>query len=101
VIAMTAWLYIAVPKGFFPQQDSGQLMAGMRADQSVSSQAMQKKLSQVVAIIHKDPAVDTVVGFTGGGASGGAFMFVNLKPMASARRRARPSSPACARSCSA
>ena len=81
VIAMTAWLYIAVPKGFFPQQDSGQLMAGIRADQSVSSQAMQKKLRQVVGIIHKDPAVDTVVGFTGGGRAGGAFMFVNLKPI--------------------
>ncbi|RRN65396.1 efflux RND transporter permease subunit [Caulobacter sp. 602-1] len=81
VIAMTAWLYIAVPKGFFPQQDSGQLMAGMRADQSVSSQAMQKKLRQVVGIIHKDPAVDTVVGFTGGGRAGGGFMFVNLKPI--------------------
>ena len=81
VIAMTAWLYIAVPKGFFPQQDSGQLMAGIRADQSVSSQAMQKKLRQVVGIIHKDPAVDTVVGFTGGGRAGGAFMFVNLKPV--------------------
>ncbi|PIB93283.1 efflux RND transporter permease subunit [Caulobacter sp. FWC2] len=81
VIAMTAWLYIAVPKGFFPQQDSGQLMAGMRADQSVSSQAMQQKLRQVVNIIRKDKAVDTVVGFTGGGRAGGGFMFVNLKPV--------------------
>ena len=81
VIAMTAWLYIAVPKGFFPQQDSGQLMAGIRADQSVSSQAMQKKLRQVVGIIDKDPAVDTVVGFTGGNRAGGGFMFVNLKPI--------------------
>nr|WP_295108111.1 efflux RND transporter permease subunit [uncultured Caulobacter sp.] len=81
VIAMTAWLYIAVPKGFFPQQDSGQLNAGIRADQSVSSQAMQKKLRQVVNIIRKDPAVDTVVGFTGGGRAGGGFLFVNLKPI--------------------
>ena len=81
VIAMTAWLYIAVPKGFFPQQDSGQLNAGIRADQSVSSQAMQKKLRQVVNIIRKDKAVDTVVGFTGGGRAGGGFLFVNLKPM--------------------
>lgn len=81
VIAMTAWLYIAVPKGFFPQQDSGQLNAGVRADQSVSSQAMQKKLRQIVNIIRKDKAVDTVVGFTGGGRAGGAFLFVNLKPI--------------------
>lgn len=81
VIGMTAWLYIAVPKGFFPQQDSGQLNAGIRADQSVSSQAMQRKLRQVVGIIDKDPAVDTVVGFTGGGRAGGGFLFVNLKPI--------------------
>ncbi|MBI1682408.1 efflux RND transporter permease subunit [Caulobacter hibisci] len=81
VIGMTVWLYIAVPKGFFPQQDSGQLQAGMRADESVSSQAMQGKLRAVVDIIRKDPAVDTVVGFTGGNRAGGGFMFVNLKPV--------------------
>ncbi|HWT51368.1 MAG TPA: efflux RND transporter permease subunit, partial [Caulobacter sp.] len=81
VIAMTAWLYIAVPKGFFPQQDTGQLNAGIRADQSISSQAMQKKLRQVVNIIRKDEAVDTVVGFTGGARAGGGFLFVNLKPI--------------------
>jgi multidrug efflux pump len=81
VMAMTAWLYINVPKGFFPQQDSGQIQAGLRADQSVSFQAMKKKLSEVVEIIRKDPAVDTVVGFTGGARAGGGFMFVNLKPM--------------------
>ncbi|MBO9706575.1 MAG: efflux RND transporter permease subunit [Caulobacter sp.] len=83
VIAMTAWLYVAVPKGFFPQQDSGQLMAGLRADQSVSFRAMQEKLRAVVNIIKDDPAVDTVVGFTGGARAGGGFMFVNLKPLGS------------------
>jgi multidrug efflux pump len=81
VIAMTAWLYVAVPKGFFPQQDSGQIQAGLRADQSVSFHVMQAKLRQVVDIIRKDPAVDTVVGFTGGARAGGGFMFVNLKPL--------------------
>lgn len=81
VIAMTAWLYVAVPKGFFPQQDSGQIQAGLRADQSVSFHVMQAKLRQVVNIIRKDPAVDTVVGFTGGSRAGGGFMFVNLKPL--------------------
>ena len=55
-----------MPKGFFPQQDSGQLVGGVRADQSVSFQAMQEKLSQVVGIITRDRAVETVVGFTGG-----------------------------------
>jgi multidrug efflux pump len=81
VVAMTAWLYVAVPKGFFPQQDSGQIQAGLRADQSVSFQAMKLKLSEVVDIIRKDPAVDTVVGFTGGARAGGGFLFVNLKPL--------------------
>uniref|UniRef100_B0T3X0 Acriflavin resistance protein n=1 Tax=Caulobacter sp. (strain K31) TaxID=366602 RepID=B0T3X0_CAUSK len=81
VVAMTAWLYVAVPKGFFPQQDSGQIQAGLRADQSVSFHVMQAKLKQVVNIIRKDPAVDTVVGFTGGARAGGGFLFVNLKPL--------------------
>jgi multidrug efflux pump len=81
VMGLTAWLYIAVPKGFFPQTDNGQLMAGIRADQSVSFQAMEGKLRAVVEIIRKDPAVDTVVGFTGGARAGGGFMFVNLKPV--------------------
>ncbi len=80
VMGLTAWLYIGVPKGFFPQTDNGQLMAGIRADESVSFQAMEKKLRAVVEIIRKDPAVDTVVGFTGGARAGGGFMFVNLKP---------------------
>jgi multidrug efflux pump len=61
-----------VPKGFFPQQDTGQINGGLRADQSISFQAMQAKLKQVVDIIRKDPAVDTVVGFTGGSAPGAA-----------------------------
>ena len=81
VLGLTAWLYVAVPKGFFPQQDSGQIQAGLRADQSVSFHVMQAKLKQVVDIIRKDPAVDTVVGFTGGNRAGGGFLFVNLKPL--------------------
>jgi multidrug efflux pump len=81
VIALNVYLFIIVPKGFFPQQDTGQLNGGLRADQSISFQAMQKKLKAFVNLIHKDPAVDTVVGFTGGGRAGGGFMFVNLKPV--------------------
>jgi multidrug efflux pump len=81
VIGLTAWLYVAMPKGFFPQQDSGQIQAGLRADQSVSFHVMQEKLKQVVDIIRKDPGVDTVVGFTGGNRAGGGFLFVNLKPI--------------------
>jgi multidrug efflux pump len=81
VIGLNVYLFIAAPKGFFPQQDSGQLNGGLRADQSISFQAMQGKLRQLVDIIRHDPAVDTVVGFTGGGRAGGGFMFINLKPI--------------------
>ncbi|MGI4938488.1 MAG: efflux RND transporter permease subunit, partial [Janthinobacterium lividum] len=81
VVGMNVYLFIKAPKGFFPQQDTGQINGGMRADQSISFQAMQGKLKQLVNIIRRDPAVDTVVGFTGGGRSGGGFMFINLKPV--------------------
>jgi len=80
VTALNAYLFVKVPKGFFPQQDTGQIQGGLRADQSISFQAMQEKLRQLVNIIRADPAVDTVVGFTGGGRAGGGFLFVNLKP---------------------
>jgi multidrug efflux pump len=81
VIGLNAYLFVMVPKGFFPQQDTGQINGGIRADQSISFQAMQEKLQQLVDIIRGDPAVDTVVGFTGGSRAGGGFMFVNLKPV--------------------
>ena len=80
VIGLNVYLFSAAPKGFFPQQDTGQINGGIRADQSISFQAMQAKLKQLVDIIRKDPAVATVVGFTGGGRAGGGFMFINLKP---------------------
>ena len=81
VVALNVYLYAAAPKGFFPQQDSGQLNGGLRADQSISTKAMGEKLRQVVDMVRSDPAVDTVVGFTGGGRAGGGFMFANLKPV--------------------
>jgi multidrug efflux pump len=79
VIGLNVYLFAMAPKGFLPQQDTGQIQGGLRADQSISFQAMQDKLRQLVAIIRADPAVETVVGFTGGGRAGGGFMFVNLK----------------------
>jgi multidrug efflux pump len=81
VVGLNVFLFSAAPKGFFPQQDTGQINGGMRADQSISFQAMQQKLHQLVNIIKNDPAVDTVVGFTGGSRAGGGFMFMNLKPL--------------------
>jgi multidrug efflux pump len=80
VVALNGYLFVAAPKGFFPQQDTGQLNGGLRADQSISFQAMQGKLRELVDVIRSDPAVDTVVGFTGGARAGGGFVFVNLKP---------------------
>jgi len=91
VVVLNVYLFRAAPKGFFPQQDNGQLNGGLRADQSISSEAMGAKMRQVVDIVRADPAVDTVVGFTGGGRSGGGFMFVNLKP---ASQRAKEGSGA-------
>jgi multidrug efflux pump len=81
VVGLNVYLFSNAPKGFFPQQDTGQINGGLRADQSISFQAMQDKLRQLVNVIKSDPAVDTVVGFTGGSRAGGGFMFMNLKPV--------------------
>ncbi len=70
-IGLNIWLYILVPKGLFPEEDTGRLTGSMQADQSTSFQAMQQKLDQMVTIVRNDPAVANVVGFTGQG-SGGA-----------------------------
>src|SRR5581483_8149736 len=80
IIALNVYMWIIVPKGFFPTQDLGQMNGGMRADQSISFQAMQGKLKQLVDIIRTDPDMATVVGFTGGARAGGGFMFSSLKP---------------------
>ena len=80
VVGLNVYLFVKTPKGFFPQQDTGQLNGGLSADQSISTKAMGAKLQQVVDIIRADPAVATVVGFTGGGRAGGGFLFATLKP---------------------
>jgi multidrug efflux pump len=74
-----------VPKGFFPQQDTGRLMGFIRADQSISFQAMREKLDRFVAIVMQDPAVESVTAFTGGGQRNRAQMFVALKPIKEGR----------------
>ncbi|CAN5647666.1 multidrug efflux RND transporter permease subunit MdtC [soil metagenome] len=81
VVGLNVYLFVKIPKGYFPQQDNGQLNGGLRADQSISSDALGQKLKQAVDIVRADPAVDTVVGFAGGSRAGGGFMFVNLKPV--------------------
>ena len=79
-IALNVWLYIAIPKTFFPEQDTGQLMGGIQADQSISFQAMRGKLQNFMKIIRDDPAVDNVTGFTGGSRVNSGMMFITLKP---------------------
>ena len=85
VIALNVWLYVQVPKGLFPQQDTGRLSGSVRADQAISFQAMRGKLDAFVAIVREDPAVRTVVASTGGGSFGAqrnsGQMFIELKPL--------------------
>ena len=82
VIALNVSLYRSIPKGFFPQQDTGRIFGGIRADQSTSFQAMQQRLDTFMKIVRDDPAVANVTGFTGGGQRNSAQMFVSLKPRA-------------------
>ncbi len=80
-VCLNIYLYTVIPKGFFPQQDTGRLTGSIQADQSISFQAMRDKLATFVNIVGQDPAVDSVVGFTGGGQINTGRMFVGLKPL--------------------
>jgi multidrug efflux pump len=70
-LGLTVFLFMIIPKGFFPEQDTGRLIGAIQADQSISFQAMEKKMAQLMAIVQADPAIQSVVGFTGGGSGGG------------------------------
>ncbi|MGA3076528.1 MAG: efflux RND transporter permease subunit [Bryobacteraceae bacterium] len=80
-IGLNVYLFIHVSKGFFPMQDNGRMMGAIQGDQDTSFQSMDKILLQMINIVHADPAIDTVAGFTGGGTSNTARMFVSLKPV--------------------
>src|SRR5437879_8648696 len=82
-VGLNIYLYIAIPKGFFPEQDTGRLVGFIRADQTASFQSMQEKMTIVVRILRSDPAIDTVTAVTGGGfgAKNSGFMFLSLKPL--------------------
>ena len=81
-------LYKGIPKGLMPQQDTGRLIGRLEADQSISFQLVSQKLAEMVRIAKEDPAVESVVGFTGAGSGGGggstntATVFAALKPLA-------------------
>ena len=79
-ICLNVYLYIVVPKGFFPQQDTGRVIGNIQADQSISFQAMRQKVADFIEIVRQDPDVENVVAFTGGAQRNRAFMFVVLKP---------------------
>ncbi len=80
-IALTVTLYVDIPKGFFPQQDTGRVIGFIRADQSISFQAMRQKLEDLAAIVRSDRAVESVTAFTGGAQRNSAMMFIALKPL--------------------
>jgi multidrug efflux pump len=87
-LGLNVYLFVRVPKGFFPQQDTGRMNGQIIADQDTSFQSMDHTLLQMVNIVAADPAVDTVNGFTGGGGGGGGAstmnqgrMFISLKPL--------------------
>ena len=79
-VGLNVYLYIIVPKGFFPQQDTGRIVGGIQADQSTSFQAMKGKFSEMMRVVQADPAVESVAGFTGGRQTNSGFMFISLKP---------------------
>jgi multidrug efflux pump len=82
-ICLNVYLYIIVPKGFFPTEDTGVLAGGVQADQSISFQLLSQKMIQFANIVKSDPAVNNVVSFTSG--SNGGRMFISLKPLAERR----------------
>ena len=82
VVVLSGFIFYILPKGFFPEQDTGRLMGNALADQSTSFQSMEPRLEQMLKIVGADPAVQNVVGFTGGSATNTARLFVSLKPLA-------------------
>ena len=87
-VVLNVWLYVIIPKGFFPRQDTGQLTGRIQADQSISFQAMRQKLADFIDVVRADPGVESVVGFTGGAQRNTGSMFVTLKPLAERKESA-------------
>jgi multidrug efflux pump len=87
-VGLNVHLYQTIPKGFFPQQDTGRLRGFVEADQAISFQAMKEKMDSFLAIVGADPAVATVTGFTGGSQRNYGSMFVTLKPIAERKESA-------------
>jgi multidrug efflux pump len=81
-VCLNVYLFVQTPKGFFPQQDTGRVTGLIQGDQDLSFAAMAQKMRVFTDIVLKDPAIDTVTSFTGGGSGGStARMFAQLKPL--------------------
>ncbi|HXR97978.1 MAG TPA: multidrug efflux RND transporter permease subunit [Terriglobales bacterium] len=80
-VGLSAYMFLVIPKGFFPQQDTGRLGGNIVGDQDLSFAAMRDKLDQFVNIVMKDPAVDTITAYTGGNSTNTARLQVQLKPI--------------------
>jgi multidrug efflux pump len=80
-LCLNVYLFVIIPKGFFPNQDTGLMVGGLQADQSISFQLMKQKLAELEKILRQDPAIANVNGFTGGGQTNSGFVFVALKPI--------------------
>jgi len=82
-LCLNVYLYVVVPKGFFPQQDTGRLNGSFLGDQSTSFQSMQRKITQLAKIVQSDPGVATVQAFSGGGGTttNTGRTFIALKPL--------------------
>jgi len=81
-VAVNIFLFVVVPKGFFPQQDNGTVFGGMQGAQDASFPAMQAAASRIVNLVKDDPAVANVIAFTGGGgAANSGFIYMALKPL--------------------
>ncbi len=88
-IALNIFLYINVPKGYFPTQDTGRIISNIRADQSISFQAMREKYEGFIQIVRQDPAVAAVSGFIGGRQANRGSIFITLKPLSERKVSAR------------
>ena len=84
-ICFSVYLYIVVPKGFFPQQDTGRMSGSILGAQDLSFPAMQEKLKQYTDIVMSDPAVASMSANTGGGSENTGRMNVDLKPLMNER----------------
>ena len=80
-MAVNIYLFVIVPKGFFPQQDNGTVFGGIQGAQDASFPAMQAAAARIVNLVKEDPAVANVTAFTGGGAANSGFIYLALKPL--------------------